>query len=156
MPSRTKRSSAKCTPPLLRNCTGALWPRKKTRSGKIFGVIAAALRITCFPSAGGLPAIAVCRCWMENVRSNTDSTTKYFVKRAMETPFRMRASYNISPWHGKRYPIKNPAEGRERLGIEARVTQVSRMIHHDSRALWHRSPANERFPTNFVRAEEQL
>jgi len=25
------------TPPLLRNWTGALWPRKKTRSGKIFG-----------------------------------------------------------------------------------------------------------------------
>src|SRR5882762_3033079 len=94
MPARTKRSSAKCTPPLLRNCTGALCPRKKTRSGKIFGVISAALRTTSFPSAGGLPAIAVCRCRTENARSNTDRRIKYFAKRAMEAPFRVRASYN--------------------------------------------------------------
>src|SRR5438309_1896430 len=96
MPARTKRSSAKCTPPLLRNWTGALWPRKKTRSGKILGVMSAALRITSFPSAEGSPAIAVCRCRMENVRSNIDRTTKDFAKRAIETPFGMRASYNIS------------------------------------------------------------
>src|SRR5438309_8868070 len=58
--------------------------------------MSAALRITSFPSAEGLPAIAVCRCRLENVRSNTDSTTKDFTKRAIETPFGMRASYNIS------------------------------------------------------------
>src|SRR5437016_13365796 len=33
---------------------------------------------------------------MENVRNNTDSTRKDFAKRAIETPFGMRASYNIS------------------------------------------------------------
>src|SRR5256886_6796163 len=96
MPARTKGSAAKCTPPLLRNWTGAVCPRKKTRSGKIFGVISAALRITSFPSGEGLPAIAVCRYRMENVRNNTDSTRKYFAKRAIETPFGIRASYNIS------------------------------------------------------------
>src|SRR5882762_819791 len=95
MPTRTKRSSAKCTPPQLRNCTGALCPRKKTRSGNILGVMSAALRTASFPSAGAPPALAVCRCRMENVRSNTDSRTEYFAKRAMEAPLRMPASYNI-------------------------------------------------------------
>src|SRR6266849_971268 len=105
MPARTKKSSAKWTPPLLRNCTGALWPRKKTLSGKIFGVMSVALRTTSFPSAGGLPAIVACRCRMEKVRSSKDKRTKYFVKRAMEAPFRMRASYNISLLHGRRHQL---------------------------------------------------
>src|SRR4029077_429799 len=56
--------------------------------------MSAALRTTSFSSAVGLPAIVVCRYRMENVRSNTDSRTKYFAKRAMEAPFRVRASYN--------------------------------------------------------------
>src|SRR5260370_38297816 len=93
---------------MLRNCTDALWPRKKTRSGKIFGVMSAALRTTSFPSAGGLPAIAVFRCRREKLRSKMDRKTKNRAKRFMETPFRMRESYNI---------VERPRKERPRRAV---------------------------------------
>src|SRR5438034_4335435 len=96
MAATTKRSSAKCTPPLLRNCTGALCPRKKTRSGKIFGVISAALRTVSCPAGEGLAVLASSECRKRRLKSSRDRKTKHLVKRSMETPFRMRESYNIS------------------------------------------------------------
>src|SRR5882762_6510366 len=102
MPARTKRSSAKCTPPLLRNCTGALWPRKKTRSGKIFGEMSAALRTTSLPAAGGLSALTAWRCRRGKFRSTSGRKMKNLLNRIMETPLRMRESYNIQFRSGKK------------------------------------------------------
>src|SRR5260370_8383192 len=93
---------------MLRNCTDALWPRKKTRSGKIFGVMSAALRAAAFDSGGGLEEIGVCRCRREKLRSKMDRKTKNRAKRFMETPFRMRESYNI---------VERPRKKRRRRAV---------------------------------------
>src|SRR5437868_4194493 len=56
MPASTNMSSLKRTPPVLRICTGATWPRKNTCSGKILLVISEALRAVSVPAAA--PATA--------------------------------------------------------------------------------------------------
>jgi hypothetical protein len=82
----------------------------------------------------------------------------------METPFKMRESYNIVERRRKsaRGRANAPRAGlpvlrvTEWLGIEPGVTQVSQIVHHDSYALWHRSAASEKLPAHFVRLEEHL
>src|SRR6266852_1758026 len=108
-PARTYRSSAKCTPPVLRSCAGATWPRKKTRSGKIFGVMSAALRTDSLPSAGELSALATRRCRRGKLISSSGSKIKNLAKRAMETPFKFHESYNIFCTGGKQVVGPSPS-----------------------------------------------
>src|SRR5260370_24766514 len=123
---------------MLRNCSDALWPRKKTRSGKIFGVMPAALRTTSFPSAGGLPAIVVCRCRREKLRSKMDRKTKNRAKRFIETPFRMRESYNIVERPRKK---TQPQGSRENAATEETINRVKWM----RTMVWYLTRAPARF-----------
>ena len=61
------------------------WPMK----------MSAALRTTSLPAAGGLSALTAWRFRRGKLRSTSDRKMKNFLNRIMETPLRMRESYNI-------------------------------------------------------------
>src|ERR1051325_3601028 len=93
-------------PPVLRICTGADWPRKKTVSGKSLGVMSLALRTTSLPSAGiddEVPAFKRC-----GAAKRETAARRAERRRSMVSPFEAR---NARPDFGDctRAPrIKNP------------------------------------------------
>src|SRR5260370_33976210 len=63
--------------------------------------MSAAFRTASLP-AGGLSALAVRRCRRGKLKSTSDRKAKNRVNSFMETPFKMRESYNIQFHSGKR------------------------------------------------------